>query len=93
MPNGRKNGMAKDVMGAKKAKREFAEYMRHEILEGYDQPFMGAVSALPRQDLAKMAESLVNLTAFLMRMRADSGEKHEPASDVDTAGRGQPKCA
>jgi len=35
----------------------------------YSEPFMRAVATLPRQDLAKMAEVLVNLTAFLMQMR------------------------
>src|SRR5262245_28693266 len=34
----------------------------------------GCLSALPRQDLAKMAEALVALTAFLMRMTADQEE-------------------
>lgn len=60
MPNGRKNGKAKNAKDIEKRKepiekrqKEFADYMRKEILQGYDQPFMGAVSALPRQDLAK----------------------------------------
>src|SRR5207249_3645939 len=71
MPNG---GKSKNLERIEKRKKEFADYMREEILQGYDQPFMGAVSALPRQDLAKMAEALVNLTAFLMRMTADQDE-------------------
>jgi hypothetical protein len=55
MPNGRKNGKAKNAKDIEKRKehiekrqKEFADYMRKEILQGYDQPFMGAVSALPR---------------------------------------------
>jgi hypothetical protein len=59
MPNGRKNGKPKDPDRVEKKKTEFSDYMRKEILRGYDQPFMGAISALPRQDLAKMAEALV----------------------------------
>ena len=70
MPNG-KNGKAKNPERIEKRKKKFANYIREEILQRYDQPFMGAVSALPRQDLAKMAEALVNLTAFLMHMTAD----------------------
>ena len=35
---------------------------------------MPAVATLPRQDLAKMAEVLVNLTAFLMQMRMSKAE-------------------
>jgi hypothetical protein len=73
MPNG-KNGKAKNPDRIEKRKKEFADYMREEILQPHDQPYMGAVSALPRQDLAKMAEALVNLTAFLMRMTADQDE-------------------
>ena len=34
---------------------------------------MGAVSTSPRRNLAKMAEALVNLTVFLMRLTADPG--------------------
>ena len=62
--------------------------MREEILQGYDQPFMGAVSALPRQDLAKMAEALVNLTAFLMRMTADQDETVAEPIDVALLSKG-----
>jgi len=42
--------------------------------ERYDRPLMAAVSAPPRQDLAKIAEALVSLTAFLKRMAADQDE-------------------
>jgi hypothetical protein len=89
MPNGRKNEKAKSPEDIEKRKehidkrqKEFADYMCKEILQGYDQPFMGAVSALPRQDLAKMAEALVALTAFLMRMTADQEETVAEPIDV-----------
>ena len=81
MPNG-KNGKAKNPERIEKRKKKFAGYMREEILQRYDQPFMGAVSALPRQDLAKMAEALVNLTAFLMHMTADQDETVAEPIDV-----------
>ena len=85
MPNG---GKSKNLERIEKRKKEFADYMREEILQGYDQPFMGAVSALPRQDLAKMAEALVNLTAFLMRMTADQDETVAEPIDVALLSKG-----
>ncbi len=81
MPNG-KNGEAKNPERIEKRKKKFASYIREEILQRYDQPFMGAISALPRQDLAKMAEALVNLTAFLMHMTADQDETVAEPIDV-----------
>jgi hypothetical protein len=47
-----------------------------------------AVSALPRQDLAKMAEALVNLAAFLMRMTADQDETVAEPIDVALLSKG-----
>jgi hypothetical protein len=79
IPNGHK---AKNPERTEKRKKEFADYMRKEILQGYDQPFMGAVAALPRQDLAKMAEALVALTAFMMRMTVDQDETVAEPIDV-----------
>ena len=81
MPNG-KSGKAKNPERIERRKKKFASYIREEILQRYDQPFMGAVSALPRQDLAKMAEALVNLTAFLMHMTADQDETVAEPIDV-----------
>ena len=74
MPHGRKNGKTKDPERTDNRKKELTNYMRDEILQGYDQPFMGAVSALPLQNLAQMAEALVNLTAFLIRMTVSQNE-------------------
>lgn len=82
MPKGNKSGKAKGQERIEKERNKFSSYMREEILQGYDQPFMGAVSALPRQDLAKMAEALVSLTAFLMRMNVDQDETVAEPIDV-----------
>jgi hypothetical protein len=82
VPNGSKNGKAKNTERIEKRKKEFADYLRDEIQRRYDEPFMQAVSALPRQDLAKMAEALVNLTAFLMRMTVDQDETVAEPIDV-----------
>jgi hypothetical protein len=45
-----------------------------EVQEKYAQPLMAAVAALPRQDLAAMAEALVSLTAFRARMSLTDNE-------------------
>jgi hypothetical protein len=82
MPNGRKNGKTKNPERTETRKKEFADYMWKEVRQGYEQPFMGAVSGLPRQDLAKMAEALVNLTAFLMHMTVDQEETVAEPIDV-----------
>ncbi len=81
MPNGQ-NGKGKKPRAHQERKKKFAGYMREEIVQGYDQPFMSAVSALPRQDLAKVPEALVNLTAFLMHMTADQDETVAEPIDV-----------
>ena len=49
---------------------------------------MELVSALPRQDLATMAEALVNLTAFLMRMSANKDETVAEPIDVALLSKG-----
>ena len=49
---------------------------------------MASVSALPRQDLAKMAEALVSLTAFIMRMSADQDETVAEPIDVAILSKG-----
>jgi hypothetical protein len=88
MPHSRKYGKTKDPQRTDKRKKEFTDYIREEILQGYDQPFMRAISALPRQDLAKMAEALVNLTAFLIRMTVDQDETVAEPIDVALLSKG-----
>ena len=61
---------------------DFRDSIDRYVSEQYEDPFMTAVSALPRQDLAKMAESLVSLTAFLMRMTANQDETVSAPIDV-----------
>lgn len=61
---------------------EFREGFDRYINERYEDPFMSAVAALPRQDLAKMAEALVNLTAFVKRMSVDQDETVSGPIDV-----------
>lgn len=61
----------------------FHNSLHEQIREKYSGPFIEAVSALPRQDLAAMAESLVNLTAF--RAHASAGVRETVAGPVDVA--------
>jgi hypothetical protein len=82
MPNGGRNGKPNAQERSEKRKRKFSEYIHDEIWKGHHQPFLGAVSALPRADLAKLAETLVSLTAFLMQMTADQEETVAEPIDV-----------
>jgi hypothetical protein len=50
---------------------------------------MSAVDALPRQDLARMADALVSLTAFLKLMTADEPETVGGAIDVALLSKGE----
>ena len=79
---------SQDKIFREKRQEEFATYLRDESWKDYVQPFMQAISALPRQDLAKMAEALVNLTAFLMRMAADRDETVAGPVDVALLSKG-----
>lgn len=84
---GNGNEAAKSLENIDKRKKEFSDYL-DEVLHHYEEPFMNAVSALPRQDLAKMAEALVSLTAFLMQMHADQTETVGGPIDVALLSKG-----
>jgi hypothetical protein len=75
----------KEVTGdnAPVAVERFKKSMQEEISEKHSGPFMAAVSALPRHDLAAMAEALVNLTAF--RAHASADERETVAGPIDVA--------
>ena len=80
-------GRASKAKG-KKLVEQFKEDFEQYVAERYDGPFMAAVSGLPRQDLAKMAEALVSLTAFVMRMTADQEETVAEPIDVAILSKG-----
>ena len=84
---GRVLGRASKAKG-KKLVEQFKEDFEQYVAERYDGPFMAAVSGLPRQDLAKMAEALVSLTAFVMRMTADQEETVAEPIDVAILSKG-----
>jgi hypothetical protein len=56
--------------------------------EKFADKFTAAVAALPTHDLAKMAESLVSLTAFVKRMRVDEDETVAEPVDVAILSKG-----
>ena len=65
-----------------KVQKAFRKALEEEIDEKYKGPLMAAVDALPRHDLAKMAEALVNLTAFRKRMSVEQKETVGGSIDV-----------
>jgi hypothetical protein len=72
-----------------KTKNGFGEAMEHEVQEKYAQPFMAAVAALPRHDLAAMAEALVNLTKFRARMSVTQKETVGGPIDIAVLSKGE----
>jgi hypothetical protein len=61
----------------------------HALVEERQNSFMWAVDALPRQELARMADALVSLTAFLMQMAADQEETVGGPLDVALLSKGE----
>lgn len=76
-------GIADDPERIRKREEQLTEWIHEEVLGPYSDPMLSAVSALPRKDLARMAEALVNLTAFLLRMTV--GEDETVAEPIDVA--------
>jgi hypothetical protein len=68
---------------------DFRKAVKHEIQEKYAQPFMAAVAALPRHDLAAMAEALVNLTKFRARMSVTQKETVGGPIDIAVLSKGE----
>jgi len=73
---------SKDQTYADDLTREFAKKLRDKIDSLCSDPFMRAVSALPRGDLAALAEALVNLQIFLARHSANMKESVQGPVDV-----------
>lgn len=66
-----------------------SEALETEISENYNQPLIDAVGALPRHELAKMAEALVSLTKFRKRSSADEMETVAGPIDVALISKGE----
>jgi hypothetical protein len=77
-----KQGEKPSPKQVKKIQRAFRKALEDEIDEKYKEPLIAAVDALPRHDLAKMAETLVNLTAFRKRMSVEQKETVGGSIDV-----------
>jgi hypothetical protein len=68
---------------------DFRKAVKNEIQEKYAQPFMAAVAALPRHDLAAMAEALVNLTKFRARMSVTQKDTVGGPIDIAVLSKGE----
>ena len=73
---------------AEEQEKELRTLVQNEVLQPYSDPLLSAVSALPREDLAKMAEALVNLTAFFMRMSVNEEQTVSEPIDVALLSKG-----
>jgi len=63
--------------------KRFEARLEREIQDRYAQPFVTAVAAMPRRELATIAEVLVNLTVF--RAHSSVGELETVAGPIDVA--------
>lgn len=63
--------------------KRFQDRLDQEIHKTYSSPFVDAVAAMPRSDLAVIAEVLVNLTAF--RAHASVSEPETVGGPIDVA--------
>jgi hypothetical protein len=73
---------------SEKFEEAFKKILDEEVHEKYTNPLIAAVSALPRYELAKLAEALVNLTAFRAHMSADEFETVGGPIDVAVISKG-----
>jgi len=63
--------------------KRFGDRFEREIQDKYSAPIVAAVAAMPRRELATMAEALVNLTVF--RAHASANEQETVAGPIDVA--------
>lgn len=73
---------------AKQLKKDFWDKVKDATYENYKGQLFNAISALPKYELATMAETLVNLSAFKMRMSADEEETIGGPIDVAVISKG-----
>jgi len=80
------------IKGSKKSadlEKEIRAALAEQMTDKYKQPLMQAVDALPRYDLARMAETLVSLTALQARMSANCKETVGGPIDVALISKGE----
>ncbi len=73
----------------RETEREKASDRLDEISKRHYRPLVQAVAALSRQDLAKMAYSLVSITAFLLRMNVNESETVSEPIDLAVLSKGE----
>jgi hypothetical protein len=64
------------------------QHLHEKIIAEYKEPLMAAVSGLPRHDLARLAETLISLTAFRAHMSTDQKETVGGPIDVALISKG-----
>jgi SpoVK/Ycf46/Vps4 family AAA+-type ATPase len=84
-----KNGAKSTSAAVETMKRAFRKALEDEIDGNYREPLMAAVNALPRYELARMAETLVSLTVVRKRMSVDQKETVGGAIDVALLSKGE----
>lgn len=72
-----------------RVKKRFSKALNEEIDKKYEAPLIASVEALPRHDLAKMAEALINLTALRRRMSVNQRETVGGQVDVAILAKGE----
>jgi len=70
-------------------KKQFSKALNEEIDRKYEGPLIASVEALPRHDLAKMAEALINLTVLKRRMSVNQRETVGGQVDVAILAKGE----
>ena len=66
---------------------EFKEHINKTIGENYSNPIIGTVSSLPKEELAAMAEALINLTSVKRKMSSQTETVGGP-TDVAVISKG-----
>jgi hypothetical protein len=74
---------------ARELMRAFAETLDQFQRETFVQGIVDSVATLPTPDLAAMAEALVNLTAFKLKVTVDEAETVSPPIDVAVISKGE----
>jgi hypothetical protein len=78
-----KQGQKPSRESVERVQKAFRAALEAEINAKYKGPLIAAVDALPRYDLAKLAEALVSLAAF--RLHMSIGQKETVGGSIDVA--------
>lgn len=84
----REKGQALDNEQQEALTSRALEHLHEKIIAEYKEPLMAAVAGLPRHDLARLAETLISLTAFRAHMSTDQKETVGGPIDVALISKG-----